>query len=521
MAGRYPLCRASGMKNLCRIWSTLIAVAILSLAAPATAADALPDLRFYQPSGWSGPVVLSTVTGTSTDACPFVSASYYLDWAVANYGNAAISQTFLVRLLVDEVTVREWSLNGLNASTYTYLNDFPIYLAAGTRTLKLVIDPGGAVIEQNEGNNEYSRTLSVVAAGATGSLTGRPASHDFGKVSSGRMATKVLTFSNDGPGNLPVGTVSLAGADAGAFTISADTCSGKTLPPPDCSGACTASCTVTVAFSPWKTEPASGTLILTDAAQAVRSQVSMTGAAEPGIGDFNGDGRISVEDVILLLKVITGGAGSLSIRIQAGIAGSRVGLTDAIHLMQQLAGQRRDGLYDLVKIRTGFGSMLIWLYEETPLHRDNFLTLAREGYYNGLIFHRVIDDFVIQGGDPLGTGVGGPGYTLCPEFNAALTHDFGAVAAARLGDSANPGKSSSGSQFYIVENAAGTHQLDMNYTVFGKVIDGRAVINAIAAQPTDASNDRPLTPIVMEKVEVVAYSARQLLADFGFTVGSP
>jgi len=522
MAGHLLLFRASGTKNICRILSLFIAAAFFLMAAPAGAADTLPDLRAYQPPGWSGPLVLSTVKGTSTDADSFVAACYYLDWAIANYSSTVnISQAFLVRLVVDGVTVREWTLSGLDGWTYTDLTDFPVYLAAGTHTLKLVIDPGGAVIEQNESNNEYTKTVTVLASGNQGSLSGRPVSHDFGRVSSGRTATRVLTFSNGGPGDLPVGTVSLAGDDAGAFTINADACSGKTLPPPDCSGACAASCTVTVAFSPRKIAPVGATLSVADAAQAVLSQVSLTGAAEPGVGDFNGDGKISLEDGILLLQVLTGGAGSPPIPIQAGIdPGARVGLADVIYVMQRVAGQRGSDLYDLVKIRTGFGTMLIWLYEETPLHRDNFLALAREGFYNGLIFHRVIRNFVIQGGDPLGTGAGGPGYTVCPEFNAALTHGFGAVASARLADSANPGKSSSGSQFYIAQNAAGTHDLDMNYTVFGKVIDGLAVINAIAAQPTDAANDRPLTPIAMEKVEVVTYSARQLLTNFGFIVGS-
>lgn len=111
-----------------------------------------------------------------------------------------------------------------------------------------------------------------------------------------------------------------------------------------------------------------------------------------------------------------------------------------------------------VKIQTTLGDITVRLYDETPLHRDNFLKLAREGYYDGTIFHRVIKDFMIQGGDPdskdapagkmLGTG--GPGYTVEAEIKPGLYHKRGALAAARQGDEVNPERRSSGSQFYIV-----------------------------------------------------------------------
>lgn len=111
-----------------------------------------------------------------------------------------------------------------------------------------------------------------------------------------------------------------------------------------------------------------------------------------------------------------------------------------------------------VKIQTTLGDITVRLYDETPLHRDNFLKLAKEGYYNGTLFHRVIKDFMIQGGDPDSKtakpgqmlGVGGPGYTIPAEFNPSLIHKRGALAAARQGDEVNPEKASSGSQFYIV-----------------------------------------------------------------------
>ncbi|MEE1222156.1 MAG: peptidylprolyl isomerase, partial [Bacteroidaceae bacterium] len=111
-----------------------------------------------------------------------------------------------------------------------------------------------------------------------------------------------------------------------------------------------------------------------------------------------------------------------------------------------------------VKIITPKGDILVRLYDETPLHRDNFIKLVREGYYNGTLFHRVIKDFMIQGGDPDSKGapadkmlgMGGPGYTIDAEILPTLCHKRGALAAARQGDEVNPERRSSGSQFYIV-----------------------------------------------------------------------
>lgn len=112
----------------------------------------------------------------------------------------------------------------------------------------------------------------------------------------------------------------------------------------------------------------------------------------------------------------------------------------------------------LVKISTTLGDITVRLYDETPLHRDNFLKLAGEGYYDGTLFHRVIKNFMVQGGDPNSKGAapgahlgaGGPSYTIPAEFNMNLIHKKGALAAARQGDEVNPEKRSSGSQFYIV-----------------------------------------------------------------------
>ncbi len=111
-----------------------------------------------------------------------------------------------------------------------------------------------------------------------------------------------------------------------------------------------------------------------------------------------------------------------------------------------------------VKIQTTLGDIVVRLYDETPVHRDNFVRLAKEGYYDGTLFHRVIKDFMIQGGDPDSKGapagkmlgMGDPGYTLEAEINDSLLHKRGALAAARQGDEVNPERRSSGSQFYIV-----------------------------------------------------------------------
>jgi len=187
----------------------------------------------------------------------------------------------------------------------------------------------------------------------------------------------------------------------------------------------------------------------------------------------------------------------------------------------------------LVKISTDYGDMIIKLYNGTPLHRDNFIKLVKASYYDSLLFHRVINQFMIQGGDPDSKGAaagqmlgnGGPGYTIPAEFRKEYFHKKGALAAAREGDQVNPEKASSGSQFYIVQGrkwtntelntmeqqrhhlipweqkevymkTGGTPHLDGAYTVFGEVISGMEVIDKIAAQAGDRMN-RPLKDIKM------------------------
>lgn len=192
----------------------------------------------------------------------------------------------------------------------------------------------------------------------------------------------------------------------------------------------------------------------------------------------------------------------------------------------------------LIEIQTSFGDMIVELYDDTPQHRDNFIKLVSEEFFDDLLFHRVIDGFMIQGGDPDSRdasadkrlGGGGPGYQIPAEIEAGHAHIKGALAAARQGDAVNPQKKSSGSQFYIVhggpvteielqsfsrrsgmtydENTlaeylekGGTPFLDGQYTVFGRVIKGLEVIDRIAATKTKA-DDRPEEDIKMKIVEI-------------------
>lgn len=259
---------------------------------------------------------------------------------------------------------------------------------------------------------------------------------------------------------------------------------------------------------------------------------------------------------------------------------------------------------EIAIIDTEFGEIYVVLYDETPLHKANFLKLAKEGFYDSTTFHRVMNEFMIQGGDPnskddipFNDGQGGPGYTIDAEFNSKFVHKKGALAAARLGDQQNPERKSSGSQFYIVhgisvenavldqvmENINGNNRqnmirdyvqspeniellqklqqfqaagnadslqaiierieplatqkfapfdysekqraiytdiggypyLDANYTVFGEVIKGLAVVDSIAVQQTGAAN-RPVEDILM-KVRVEEMERGKITSEFGYS----
>lgn len=201
--------------------------------------------------------------------------------------------------------------------------------------------------------------------------------------------------------------------------------------------------------------------------------------------------------------------------------------------------------HNYVRIKTSGGECIVMLYNQTPKHRDNFLKLAKEGFYNGTLFHRVIQDFMIQGGDPdskiakpdQALGSGDLGYRIDVEFRDSLFHKKGALAAARDN---NPEKSSSSSQFYIVKGKkftpdeldktrmsrmngrvipdshrevyktiGGTPHLDGNYTVYGEVVQGIELVDTIAAVKTSPT-DRPLENISMEVSVLKKREARKL-----------
>jgi len=207
-------------------------------------------------------------------------------------------------------------------------------------------------------------------------------------------------------------------------------------------------------------------------------------------------------------------------------------------------GLRRNDLSKDVEMVTDKGTMIIRLSDLTPKHRDNFLLLVKKHYYDSVLFHRVINHFMIQAGDPKSKqaktgallGEGGPGYTVPAEFNTVLFHKKGVIAAAREGDETNPLKASSGSQFYIVQGKVftdtgldsvetfrlkgrklptahreiyktlgGTPHLDSNYTVFGEVIRGLETIDSIANTHTSGrqGGDRPIKDVRIIKARLI------------------
>lgn len=214
---------------------------------------------------------------------------------------------------------------------------------------------------------------------------------------------------------------------------------------------------------------------------------------------------------------------------------------------KQVIVKKKDRKRDVL-IQTSMGDMIVRLSDSTPLHRDNFLKLVKQKYYDGIIFHRVINNFMIQAGDPnsknapagKALGDGGPGYTVPAEFRQTLFHKKGVIAAARSGDQVNPLKASSGSQFYITQGRkfsdagldsvetyrlnrkipaeqreayktlGGTPHLDQGYTVFGEVVSGLEIVDKIAAVPTSkaADRDRPLEDVVISKMSLVKRKRR-------------
>ena len=167
-----------------------------------------------------------------------------------------------------------------------------------------------------------------------------------------------------------------------------------------------------------------------------------------------------------------------------------------------------DSEYDyLVTLETDYGDMMLLLYDKTPMHKENFVELAQTGVYDRNLFHRVIEHFMIQSGDPKTSNIE-PSWEadIIPphvpaEFDAGLTHKRGAVGAARYGGAINPMKNSSPTQFYIVQHDRAAPHLDGEYTVFGQVMSGLEVIDSIAVKPTD-ENDRPLEEVRINRVKV-------------------
>ncbi|MES2734255.1 MAG: peptidylprolyl isomerase [Bacteroidota bacterium] len=213
-----------------------------------------------------------------------------------------------------------------------------------------------------------------------------------------------------------------------------------------------------------------------------------------------------------------------------------------------LLAQKKSKKDYVVTISTEFGDMALVLSDKTPKHKANFLKLAQEGFYNDLLFHRIIQDFMIQGGDPESKkvqagahlGSGDVGYTIPAEFDTSLIHRKGALAAARNN---NPTKASSGCQFYIVhaqpvsagqlrqieaqsrvryspeqkkiyETVGGVPHLDQNYTVFGQLIKGFEVLDKIAIQPKD-EYDRPKKDIKMT-VTVQNMRKKKITKTYGY-----
>ncbi|MEP7066447.1 MAG: peptidylprolyl isomerase [Gemmatimonadota bacterium] len=167
--------------------------------------------------------------------------------------------------------------------------------------------------------------------------------------------------------------------------------------------------------------------------------------------------------------------------------------------------------YDVGRIDTRLGEILFVLYDQTPRHKESFMKLASSHYFDSLTFNRVIKNFVAQGGCPdTPEGFSGSPYLLAPEFKPELRHVYGAVGAGRDN---NPGQLSAGCQFYIVANKDGLARLDDHYTVYGQVVKGMDVVEAIVSEPKDSTN-KPVKDIPLH-VDVMAMSADQL-RKYGF-----
>ena len=212
---------------------------------------------------------------------------------------------------------------------------------------------------------------------------------------------------------------------------------------------------------------------------------------------------------ILLTSIILASAVALLASCSCGRGTKEVSdaeLNDSTKTAMEMK-RLEEPVFDIV---TTHGTMRVKLYNKTPKHRDNFAKLVSEKYYDGVRFHRVIEGFMIQTGDPFSRdtskinawGTGGPDYTVPAEFVNEYWHKKGAIAAARKGDLANPTKASSGSQFYIVHDENACLHLDGQYSIFGEVIEGLDIIDKIATVATDRY-DRPYEDVIIERITAV------------------
>ncbi|MEM7373254.1 MAG: peptidylprolyl isomerase [Bacteroidota bacterium] len=178
---------------------------------------------------------------------------------------------------------------------------------------------------------------------------------------------------------------------------------------------------------------------------------------------------------------------------------------------------------EVVILSTSYGDMYIVLFDETPKHKENFLKLAKEGFYDGTTFHRVIKNFMIQGGDPNSKeggeagkiGQGGPGYTIDAEFVSKYKHNKGALAAARQGDQVNPKRASSGSQFYLVHSPNGCKHLNGSYTVFGQVVKGLDLIDEVAKAKVDKRKGNVPEESIRVNMTVKSMSKKKIAQMYG------
>ncbi len=162
--------------------------------------------------------------------------------------------------------------------------------------------------------------------------------------------------------------------------------------------------------------------------------------------------------------------------------------------------------YEVAQIKTEYGEILIWLYDETPKHKASFIQLAKAGYWDSLTFNRIIPNFVIQGGCPdTPEGFTDKNMLLQPEFDKKIVHEYGTFAAGR---DENPNMNSARCQFYIVQNKKGLARLDNKYTVYGKVFKGMEVVEKIVNLPRN-KQDEPLSPVKMD-VNIIKMKIKKL-----------